>query len=205
MPTRLDQLPFFEVTTVQQWRQWLIENATTSQGVWLVTYKKAAAQNSVTYDEVVEQALCFGWIDSKPKKVDDQRSALLITPRKPKSVWSKVNKERIDKLRANGTMTPLGEAAIAVAVANGSWTSIDNVEAMEMPEALRLVLAANPAAEAYFTQLSKSFQKAAFQTIATLKRPESQQKKGQDLCQAWAEGYNPLNWQEMQKRKAAGG
>ncbi|MEQ1675974.1 MAG: hypothetical protein ABL876_04715, partial [Chitinophagaceae bacterium] len=95
----------------KQWRQWLEKNHTTSPGVWLIYYKKESGRSRMSYAESVEEALCFGWIDSLPRKLDEHRSALKFTPRKPKSVWSQLNKTRIQKLVQEGLMMPAGLAA----------------------------------------------------------------------------------------------
>jgi uncharacterized protein YdeI (YjbR/CyaY-like superfamily) len=100
--SKINEFQDFHPLDRQEWRDWLAENHAESAGVWFVYFKKQAGKPRVTYDEVVEEALCFGWIDSLPRKINDERSKLLFTPRKPKSVWSKLNKTRIEKLIENG-------------------------------------------------------------------------------------------------------
>lgn len=118
-------------------RQWLDKNHD-SGGIWFVYFKKSANKPRVSYDEAVEEALCFGWIDSVPRKLDDERSKLLFTPRKPKSVWSKPNKERVEKLIANGSMTESGLAKIEAAKADGSWNALDASDNLEIePDLLK--------------------------------------------------------------------
>ncbi|MCU0354784.1 MAG: YdeI/OmpD-associated family protein, partial [Cytophagales bacterium] len=140
-----------------EWRQWLAENHAAETGVWLVYYKKGTGRPSVTYDEAVEEALCFGWIDSVPNKMDDERYKQLFSPRKPRSGWSRVNKERLERLTAAGLMASAGLAAIETAKQNGSWTKLDAVENLEMPDDLQTAFAAADAvALEHFTAFARS-------------------------------------------------
>src|SRR5690242_20237095 len=114
----------YEHVTVEasaEWRRWLPKHHASSPGVWAVTYKKGTARPSVPYEAIDEEALCFGWIDSTRRSIDGERSRLLVTPRRPRSRWSKINKERVERLAAAGTMTPAGLAAIEVSRSNGNW------------------------------------------------------------------------------------
>ncbi|KPF84382.1 hypothetical protein IP78_01015, partial [Brevundimonas sp. AAP58] len=129
----LDRFERVEVTTRAQWRDWLSANHCQTESVWVVTFKKGALQPRVPYDALVEEALAFGWIDSLPRKLNDERTMLLISPRKPGSNWSAVNKARIDKMTAAGLMHPAGLAKIQQARADGSWTALDAVDRLEVP------------------------------------------------------------------------
>ena len=153
------------------WRQWLAEHHASAPGVWLVYGKKASGQPSVRYAEAVEEALCFGWIDSHPRKLDADRAQLLFTPRQPKSGWSKVNKERLVRLEAAGLLLPAGRAAIARAKANGAWESLDAAEAGQVPEDLAAALAAQAAAQANFAAFSPSARKMLLSWVLGAKRP----------------------------------
>lgn len=150
MPTKLDGLDQVEVTSRAQWRSWLKNNHERPEGIWLVTWKKAATQKHLPYDAIVEEALCFGWIDSLPRKLDESRTMLYLSPRKPKSVWSKLNKERIEKLIATKRMTAAGLKKIEIAKQNGSWTRIDAAEAFEMPTDLQRALKKNKKALSHY-------------------------------------------------------
>src|SRR3954452_14858733 len=130
-PTDLPELTFADRAA---WRAWLEANHAASPGVWLVFYKKASGRPGVSYDEAVDECLCFGWIDSKVNRIDEHRYRQLITPRKPGGGWSKVNKAKIERLIGQGLMAPAGLAKIDAAKADGSWTSLDAVEAMTMPD-----------------------------------------------------------------------
>lgn len=159
------------------WRQWLADNHDKSPGIWLIYYKKESGKPRVAYGEAVEEALCFGWIDSLPRKIDDERYMQLFTPRKPKSVWSKLNKERVERLIANGLMTPAGMAKVEIAQQNGSWNTLDEIEALTVPDDLVQALAANPAAEANFAAFSPSVKKGLLAQIQSAKRPETRSKR----------------------------
>lgn len=160
------------------WRGWLSQNhATRSEGVWLVFYKKLTGKPTLTYDESVEEALCFGWIDSLPRKLDDQRHMLWFTPRKPKSVWSKVNKARLPALEANGWMTDAGRAAIELAKANGAWSAIDQSENLVVPDDLATAFAANETARDRFDSFAPSARRGILQWIGSAKRAETKRKR----------------------------
>jgi uncharacterized protein YdeI (YjbR/CyaY-like superfamily) len=161
----------------QDWRLWLETNHLKISQIWLVLYKKCSPMPSVNYEESVEEALCFGWIDSKPQKRDENCYLLFFSRRKPKSVWSASNKKRIKKLSAAGLMKPAGIASVETAKANGSWTSIDNVEAMIMPEELELALSTNPTASVFFTAFPASVKKGIYQWIVSAKTEITRMKR----------------------------
>ena len=129
-----------------QWRGWLQRHHASSPGIWLVRWKKDTGRPQVGYDAVVEEALCFGWVDSRPRSLDSQRSALLLTPRRPGSSWSRANKRRIEALEAGGRLAPAGVAAVERARADRSWSALDQVETLIEPADLRAALDAVHAA-----------------------------------------------------------
>ena len=174
---RPDTLAQFHPATRPEWRQWLLENHESSPGVWLVYYKKETGQPRVSYDDSVEEALCFGWIDSLPRRLDAERTALMFTPRKPKSGWSKVNKERLVGLEQAGLLEPAGLAAIARARQNGAWESLDAAEAGAVPADLAAALAAEPRAEQHFTAFSLSSRKMILTWVLAAKRPETRARR----------------------------
>lgn len=161
----------------KQWRQWLEKNHATAPGVWLIYYKKESGKTRVSYAESVEEALCFGWIDSLPRKLDDHRSMLKFTPRKPKSVWSQLNKTRIERLIKEGLMMPDGLAAIERGKQNGSWetlTTSDEAAANNtVPDDLQKLFAKNKKAAANFFHFSQSIRKQFLYWIHSAKRPET--------------------------------
>jgi uncharacterized protein YdeI (YjbR/CyaY-like superfamily) len=143
-------LPQIEVTSRAQLRAWLAANHDTSGSIWLVTWKKQTPDRHVPYDEIVEEALCFGWVDSLPRKLDAGRTMLLLSPRKRGSAWSAANKTRVERLIADGRMEPAGLAAIEIAKAEGSWSFLDDVERLEVPADLAEALADHPEATKHF-------------------------------------------------------
>jgi uncharacterized protein YdeI (YjbR/CyaY-like superfamily) len=191
-PTTNVQPEQFYPENREAWRAWLAEHHATAPGVWLIYYKKHTGMPTVTYDEAVEEALCFGWIDSRPNTLGDDRYMQLFSPRKPKSPWSKVNKERIARLTAEGRMAPAGLAMIEAAQADGSWSSYDGIEALEIPDDLEAALAANPIAEGHFARFNASAKKQLLRHIASAKRPETRAKRVAQIVAAAAENRNPL-------------
>lgn len=175
--SRLDALERVQVESREQWRQWLQQYHAVSHGIWLVRFKKGMQGGYFPLDEAVEEALCFGWIDSLQRKVDEQRSMLLFTPRKPKSVWSRINKERVARLEAAGLLMPAGIAVIERAKANGSWSSIDAVEAMEMPPDFARALEADPEATRQWESFPASAKKGILQRIALVKNAGTRERR----------------------------
>jgi uncharacterized protein YdeI (YjbR/CyaY-like superfamily) len=169
------------------WRSWLAEHHADEPGVWAVTYKQASGKPYVPYGDLRDEALCFGWIDSLRRSVDDERTRLLMTPRKPKSGWSKVNKARIEELRAAGLMTPAGEAAIETAKANGAWTKLDEVEQGIEPDDLRAALDADPDARRHWDAFPRSAKRGILEWISNAKRPETREKRVRETATLAAE------------------
>jgi uncharacterized protein YdeI (YjbR/CyaY-like superfamily) len=167
----------FYPPTRADWRAWLVENHAAASGVWLVYYKKASEQPSLSYGEAVDEALCFGWIDSVPKKIDEQSYCQLFSPRKPRSGWSRVNKAKIDRLIANGLMTDAGLAKIDAAKADGSWTKLDEVEDGIVPPDLAAALAENPVAKTNFDGFSRSVRRGILEWLLTAKRPDTRARR----------------------------
>ena len=158
------------------WRKWLAANHARMDKVWLILYRKHVGSD-LDYAGSVEEALCFGWIDSKPNKRDADSQYLFYSKRKPRSVWSASNKKRIERLIAEGKMMPAGSAAIETAKKNGSWTTIDSSEAMIMPEELHQALAKNKKARTYFEAFPPGVRKAIFQWIVSAKTEPTRMKR----------------------------
>lgn len=177
MAKRKEELPLVRARTRQEWRAWLEANHAQSHGVWLILTKKGTAEPSVRYDEVVDECLCFGWIDSTVNTVDEVSYKLLITPRKPKSVWSRVNKKRLEKLIEQGLVASPGIARIEAAKQDGSWTALDAIEELTIPADLEEALAANSPAHKHFHAFSNSIKKAILWWIASAKRSETRQNR----------------------------
>jgi uncharacterized protein YdeI (YjbR/CyaY-like superfamily) len=183
-----DQLERFEPASRRDWRAWLTAHAGESAGVWVVTFKQSTGRPTLSYDDVVEEALCFGWVDSKSKGLDDQRTMMLLTPRKPGSGWSRPNKLRVEKLAAAGAMTPAGLAVIEAAKADGSWSLLDSVEALEAPADLLAALAASPAAAAAWQSFTPGAQKRVLLWLVTAKRPATRASRIAETVRLAAEG-----------------
>ncbi len=175
-----------------EWREWLAVNHAHAPGVWLVYYKTASGMPTVSYAEAVEEALCFGWIDSRPNAIDDERYMQLFSPRKSGSGWSRINKLRIERLIAAGLMMPAGLTKIEVAKADGSWTALDAIEDLIVPADLSEALAANPTAAANFDAFSSSIKKSLLQWVASARRPETRSKRIATIVEAAVEKRNPI-------------
>jgi uncharacterized protein YdeI (YjbR/CyaY-like superfamily) len=170
-------LPTIHPRDRQEWRTWLEEHHATSSGVWLISFKKGTGQPRVTYDEAVEEALCFGWVDSRSKALDERRSMQLFTPRKPGSTWCRSNKERVAVLIEQGRMARAGLDKVEAAQRDGSWNKLDAIEALTVPPDLEQALAANPVAARHFEAFSNSAKKNILGWIQSAKRPETRRKR----------------------------
>jgi uncharacterized protein YdeI (YjbR/CyaY-like superfamily) len=156
-----------------EWREWLRENHTRSSGVWLVSFKKGTGKSRFDYNDSVEEALCFGWVDSKPNKLDEERSMLWFAPRKSKTGWSRPNKERVERLVKAGLMQPGGLAKVEQAKADGSWSLLDAVEELQVPQDLLEALARLPPAEQNFLNFPRSAKRGILEWVLQAKRPET--------------------------------
>lgn len=184
-----------------QWRAWLAEHHATSTSIRLIYHKKDSGKPTVSYDEAVEEALCFGWIDSRVNTIDAERYTQMFSLRKRRSPWSKVNKERIERLMEQGLMTPAGLAKIEAAKQDGSWFALDSVEALQVPNDLQSALSANPTAAANFNAFSPSVRKPLLWWVETAKRPETRSKRVSEIVAAAEEKRNPLAYVPKDKRK----
>lgn len=174
MSERYDQVP---VSSRAEWRAWLADHHADSPGIWAVTHKKTSAGPYVSYDDLVEEALAFGWVDSVRRSVDEERSRLLMTPRRPKSGWSRPNKERIERLTAAGLMAPAGLAAVARAKENGTWTALDAVENLEEPDDLAAALNADARARTHWDAFPRSAKRGILEWILNAKRPDTRARR----------------------------
>ena len=155
------------------WRAWLEANHATSSGAWLVTWRRRSGRLGLDYEAAIEEALCFGWVDSTAGRVDDDRGKLYFAPRKPRSGWAAANKARIERLLAEGRMAPAGITAIERAKANGSWEVLDSAERLVVPADLAAALDARPPAAANFAGFPPSARKQMLAWVALAMRPET--------------------------------
>ena len=179
-----------------EWRKWLEKNHTRTEGVWLIAYKKATGKPRMDYDESVEEALCFGWIDSKGNKLDDERSMVWFTPRKARTGWSKVNKERVEKLIATGLMSAAGMAKIEAAKKDGSWNALDAVELLEIPSDLEKAFSKNETARGYFEAFPRSVKRAILEWISSAKKPETRAKRIQETVTLAEKNIRANQWRQ---------
>lgn len=164
-----------------EWREWLASNWGRKEGLWVVHRKKTSPLTGPLYDELVEEALCFGWIDSQSRRVDDDRKIQWFSPRRPGGLWSALNKERIERLQRDGLMTEMGQAVIDEAMASGSWSQADQADALVIPPDLEAAFAAAPAAKSAFEQLVDSAKKQYLWSVYSAKRPETRAKRVDQL------------------------
>jgi uncharacterized protein YdeI (YjbR/CyaY-like superfamily) len=173
------EYPRIHPQTAAEWRRWLRENHDKARGVWLVAYKAATGKPRLSYEDSIPDALCYGWIDSVNKPLDEERTALLFTPRKAGSGWSRTNKVRIALLLKEGRMEPAGLAKIAAAKRDGSWTLLDSVEALEVPDDLRKAL--GPAGMRRFEALTPGRKKEHLRALVTAKRADTRAKRVSEI------------------------
>ena len=172
--------------------QWLQKNHNTSKGIWIIYYKKGSGKPTVSYDEAVEEAISFGWIDSKVNTLDEERYMQFFTPRKPGSGWSKSNKQRAKKLMKNGFMMPAGLEKIEAAKKDGSWGFMDDIENMAIPPDLKEAFDLNGDAQKNFDAFSDSIKKQVLFWIKNAKRTETRQKRIEKTVELAAENKKPI-------------
>jgi uncharacterized protein YdeI (YjbR/CyaY-like superfamily) len=187
MAERLETLPRVEVGSAAELRDWLAAHGPTSGSVWLVTSRKHVADRYLAWADLVDELLCFGWIDSLPRKLDADRTMHLIAPRKPGSAWSAVNKVKVASLLAEGRMTPGGLAAIDAAKMDGSWEALTEADPERPPEDLRTALAQRPTADAFFARFPRSSRRAILEWIALARSPETRARRIAETVERAAE------------------
>lgn len=159
------------------WRAWLQKNGDKERSIWLIIYRKAAEKPSVYYEEAVEEALCFGWIDSVANKRDEESRYQFFARRNPKSKWSGLNKSRVERLLKEGLMTPAGLALIEEAKRTGTWIALDEVEALTLPKELQDALKKNSKAAKYFDAFPPSVKRGILEWVSNAKRDETKEKR----------------------------
>jgi uncharacterized protein YdeI (YjbR/CyaY-like superfamily) len=184
-----DDAPVLSIQSRADLRAWLAGNHATAKATWLALWKKPHP-GYLAYETVVEELLCWGWIDSTPRTLDAQRSRLMIAPRNPKSAWSAVNKAHVARARASGAMTPAGEAKIADAEANGMWDFLNDVDALIDPPDLTQALAITGSAGFWAAQ-PRTIRRGALEWIKTAKTPETRAKRIKDVTDSAARGLRP--------------
>ena len=183
-----------EVVSATELRDWLREHWDSSPGIWLVTYKKAAGERYLAYEDIVREVLCYGWIDGRARALDELRSQLLLTPRRAASKWSRPNKIRIAELEAAGRMAPPGRAVVAAAKASGTWTALDDVENLVEPPELTAALDAVPAARTNWDAFPRSTRRATLEWIAAAKRPATRDRRVAETVELAARNLRAQQW-----------
>jgi uncharacterized protein YdeI (YjbR/CyaY-like superfamily) len=186
-----EEIATFYPKTPEEWRDWLQENHVKQQAVWVIYYKKSSNKPRVEYSAAVDVALCFGWIDSKQKPIDEEKYMQFFCKRKPKSVWSKVNKAKVERLIAESKMTKAGFESIEVAKQNGSWTILDEAEALIIPKDLDVEFQKRPTAKDYFLGLSRSDKRNILQWLVLAKREETRQKRINEIVDLAEKNQKP--------------
>jgi CTP:molybdopterin cytidylyltransferase MocA/uncharacterized protein YdeI (YjbR/CyaY-like superfamily) len=192
--TTLDTAPHVQAEDRATWRAWLEANHAIEPGAWLVTWRPGSGMPTLDYEAAVEEALCFGWIDSTGGRVDEHRRKLYFARRKPRSVWAASNKARVERLIEAGKMTPAGLASIELAKANGSWDVLDSSDRLEVPEDLRAAFDADPAAAGHWAGYPASLRKQLLGWIAVARRPATRAARVAEVARLAAGNERPRGW-----------
>jgi uncharacterized protein YdeI (YjbR/CyaY-like superfamily) len=175
------------------WRGWLDTNHSSSTGAWVVVHKKDSASPRLLLEDAVEEAICFGWIDSRLHPLDDDRFKLWFSPRKPTSIWSQNNRNRVAALKSKGLMAPAGLAAVEIAQDNGAWTSLVPIDNLEIPPDLEEALDDKPAAREHFDAFTDSTKKMILHWIDTAKRQDTRNKRIRETVEQAARNLPPFH------------
>lgn len=173
------------------WREWLKKNHKNEGFVWLIFYKKKSAKHNLSWSQAVDEAICFGWIDSVKKTLDDERYIQYFSKRKPKSIWSRINKDKVKTLTKQGLMREAGLSCVRVAKENGSWTILNEVEALVIPTDLKEEFANYRGSMEYFESLSKSVRKVLLHWVVSAKRKETRQKRIKEIAENAGKNLKP--------------
>lgn len=189
----------FHPKSRQEWREWLQNNYDKKTSVWLIYNKKKSNIPTVSYGEAVDEALCFGWIDSTAKPLDEEKYMQFFSKRKAKSVWSKINKDKIDRLTKEGLMTKAGFESVETAKQNGSWTILDDAEALIIPADLEIAFQKRQNARNYFLNLSRSDKRNILQWLTLAKREETRQKRIAEIVELAEQNLKPKQFRAQKK------
>lgn len=192
--TKEKEIITFYPASRQEWRDWLAQHHDKEQSIWIVQYKKQCNVPTLSWSDAVDEALCFGWIDSTRKTIDHERFMQFFTRRKPKSIWSKINKEKIQRLTEEGLMVKAGIESVETAKKNGSWSILDDVEELTIPKDLVKEFKLHKGSKTYFMSLSKSVKKMMLYWIVAAKRPETRQKRIAEIAESAGRGVRPKHF-----------
>jgi uncharacterized protein YdeI (YjbR/CyaY-like superfamily) len=197
---RLDDAEQVQFETRAAWREWLAQNHATSSGVWAIYCKKSADRTGPDYEDLVREALCFGWIDSTARRVDDARTRLYFCPRKRGGGWAATNKARIAELTAEGRMTPAGQAVVDQAIADGSWNALDQSEALEVPTELARAFRTYPGSRAQWAAFPPGVRKQLIYWVTAAKRPETRAARADETARLAQQGIRANQWVPRDRR-----
>ena len=174
--------PQLHVETIGQWREWLAQNHLTETGVWLVTWRKTTGLPAPSYEQQIEEALRVGWVDSTAKRLDEDRTMLYFARRRPGSEWARTNKARVARLESEGLMLPAGQAVVDRARADGSWTVLDAVEDLIVPEDLAAAFDRHDSAREHWDSFPPSARKQILWWIVQAKRPATRAQRVEETA-----------------------
>jgi uncharacterized protein YdeI (YjbR/CyaY-like superfamily) len=195
-----DDAAHIQPASRDEWRSWLEENHETCPGVWVITYKKSAGRPGPTYEDLVLEALCFGWIDSRPGRVDAHRTKLYLCPRRKGSGWAATNKARIAMLVERGLMTPAGQAVIDAAKADGSWTTLDASETLSVPAELNAAFRRHPGSRRAFNAFPAGIRKQLIFAVTSAKRADTKRRRADEIASKAQRGERAFQWQPKDAR-----
>jgi uncharacterized protein YdeI (YjbR/CyaY-like superfamily) len=188
------------VETREELRSWLTAHAADSPSIWLVTWRRGTGRPAPSYDDVVEEALCFGWIDSTARTFDDERSGLRLAPRKKGSGWARTNKTRLERLERDGLLTEAGRIVVERAKQDGSWTMLDEVENLTVPDDLGAELAARPPARENFDAFPRGIRRGILEWIVQAKRAETRGRRVEETAVLAQRNERANQWTPKEKR-----
>ncbi len=180
--------------SADEWRAWLVAHHQSSSGAWLITWKQHTGKPAPTYDEAVCQGLCVGWVDSRPSKLDQDRTMLYFAPRKSGSGWARPNKERIARLEADDLMLPAGQAVVDAARADGSWTMLDDVENLVVPPDLAAAFVVFPGSAEQWESFPRSAKRGILEWIVQAKRAETRATRIYTTAELAQRGERANQW-----------
>jgi uncharacterized protein YdeI (YjbR/CyaY-like superfamily) len=178
----LDSAPTIQPADRAEWRRWLADQHATCDGVWVAYFKKSARRDGIAYEELICEALCFGWVDATARTVDAERTALYFSPRRKGSVWAATNKARVEQLMAAGLMQPAGLAAIERAKADGSWTALDRSESLTPPDELEAAFDRFPGSRERFDAFPPGARKQLIGWVDSAKRTETRERRADETA-----------------------
>lgn len=180
--------------TLADWRAWLAQHHDQAKSIWLVIYKKQSGVPSAYYDEAVDEAMCFGWVDSSINKRDDKSYFQYFARRNPKSNWSRVNKQKVKRLLAAGRMAAPGLKMVEIAKETGTWTALDGVENLEIPEDLQVAFARYPGSADHFENFPRSVKRGILEWIFNAKRPPNRAKRIEETASLAKDNIRSNQW-----------